>query len=124
VWLAARTLTVPLRSIGEAADRIASGDLTASPASVTRDEMGQLATDFRRMAQGLSGLVNDVQAATRGVHDGAREMGDIGERVRSGALDEHERVVAVNAAVEAMQESVSLVARGVDGLSEYVATTS
>ena len=106
VWYAARTLTVPIRSLGRAADRIASGDLTAAPASVTRDEMGQLAADFRRMAQGLTGLVQDVQAATRSVHEGAREMGEIGERVRGGALEEHDRVVAVNAAVEAMQDSV------------------
>jgi methyl-accepting chemotaxis protein len=124
VWLAAKTLTIPLRSLGEAAGRIASGDLTVSPASITRDEMGQLAAEFRRMAQGLSALVNDVQAATRGVHEGAREMGDIGDRVRGGALEEHDRVVAVNAAVEAMQDSVSSIGRGIDGLTEYVATTS
>jgi methyl-accepting chemotaxis protein len=124
VWYAARTLTVPIRSLGRAADRIASGDLTAAPASVTRDEMGQLAADFRRMAQGLTGLVQDVQAATRSVHEGAREMGEIGERVRGGALEEHDRVVAVNAAVEAMQDSVALVGRGIEGLSEYVSTTS
>jgi methyl-accepting chemotaxis protein len=124
VWAAAETLTAPLGTLGKAADQIAGGDLTAAPPSVTRDEMGQLAADFRRMALGLSGLVLDVQAASRGVHDGAREMGEIGNRVRGGALEEHDRVIAVNAAVEAMQESVTQVGRGVDGLAEYVASTS
>lgn len=124
VWVAARTLTLPIRTLGRAADQIASGDLTVSPAAVTRDEMGQLAADFRRMAQGLGGLVVDVQSATRNVHDGAREMGLIGERVRGGALEEHERLVAVSGAVAAMQESVALVARGIDSLADYVSTTS
>lgn len=124
VWIAARTLTLPIRTLGRAADQIASGDLTVSPAAVTRDEMGQLAADFRRMAQGLGGLVVDVQSATRNVHDGAREMGLIGERVRGGALEEHERLVAVSGAVAAMQDSVALVARGIDSLADYVSTTS
>jgi len=123
-WLAARAITIPLRTLGLAAGRIASGDLTASPPSVSRDEMGRLAADFRRMAQGLKALVADVQAASDGVSVGAREAGAIGERVRGGALEQHAGVVAVQGAVEAMEGSVKLVSRGVGGLSEYVAATT
>ena len=123
-WLAARALTLPLRTLGRAADRIASGDLTVSPPSVSRDEMGQLAAEFRRMAGGLKALVADVQAASGGVSDGAREAAAIGDEVRSGALDEHAGVVAMEAAVEAMEGSVRLVSRGVGGLSEYVSVTT
>ncbi len=123
-WLAARAITIPFRTLGRAADRIASGDLTASPPSVSRDEMGQLAADFRRMAHGLKALVVDVQAASEGVSLGAREAGAIGDRVKSGALDQHAGVVSVQAAVEAMESSVLLVSRGVGGLSEYVSATT
>ena len=123
-WLAARAITLPLRTLGRAADRIASGDLTASPASVSRDEMGRLAGDFRRMTQGLKGLVSHVQTASEGVSVGAREAEAIGDRVRRGALEQHGGVVAVQGAVEAMDGSVKLVARGVGGLSEYVAATT
>ncbi|HEX9308931.1 MAG TPA: methyl-accepting chemotaxis protein, partial [Anaeromyxobacter sp.] len=123
-WVAARAITAPFRTLGRAADRIASGDLTASPPSVSRDEIGQLAADFRRMAQGLKALVVDVQGASAGVSRGAREAAAIGERVRGGAMDEHAGVVAVQAAVEAMEGSVLLVSRGVGGLSDYVAATS
>jgi methyl-accepting chemotaxis protein len=123
-WLAARAITIPFRTLGRAADRIASGDLTASPPSISRDEMGQLASDFRRMTQGLKGLVVDVQAASEGVSIGARETTALGERVRRGALDQHGGVVAVQTAVEAMDGSVSLVSRGVGGLSEYVSATT
>ncbi len=121
-WVAARAITLPFRTLGRSADRIASGDLTASPPSISRDEMGQLAADFRRMAQGLKGLVLDVQAASEGVSLGAREAGAIGERVRTGALDQHQGVVAVQGAVEAMEESIALVSRGVSGLSDYVSS--
>jgi methyl-accepting chemotaxis protein len=123
-WVAARAITVPFRALGRAADLIAAGDLTARPPSVSRDEIGELAADFRRMAQGLQGIVLDVQAASEGVSAGAREATAIGERVRSGALGQHAGVVAVQAAVEAADGSVLLVSRGVGSLSEYVAATN
>lgn len=122
--LAARAITLPLRTLGRAADRMASGDLTASPPSLSRDEMGQLAAEFRRMADGLKALVQDVQAASEGVSLGAREAGAIGDKVRTGALDEHAGIMAMQAAVEAMDGSVHQVSRGVGGLSEYVSATT
>jgi methyl-accepting chemotaxis protein len=123
-WVAARAITVPFRTLGRAADRIAAGDLTASPPSVSRDEIGQLAADFRRMAHGLQSLVVDVQGASEGVSVGAREAAAIGERVRAGAEDGRAGVGAVQNAVEAMASSMLLVSRGVGGLSEYVAATN
>jgi methyl-accepting chemotaxis protein len=123
-WLAARAITMPFRTLGRAADRIASGDLTASPPSLSRDEMGQLAADFRRMAQGLKGLVVDVQSASEGVSLGAREAAAIGERVRDGALDQRGGVDHVHLSLEAMDESIGLVSRGLGDLSEYVSGTT
>ncbi len=123
-WLAAVALTVPFRELGTAADRIAEGDLTASPASVSADEVGRLAAQFRRMAQGLTGLVREVQTASENVSAGAIEAGAIGERVRRGALEQHEGVRAVQSAVQAMESSVAQVARGVGGLADYVSATS
>lgn len=123
-WLAATAITLPFRSLGRATERIASGDLTATPPSVSRDEVGRLAADFRRMAQGLKGLLVDVQAASEGVSAGAREATAIGQRVRRGAAEQHEGVVSVQAAVEAMEGSMALVSAGVGGLSEYVSRTS
>ncbi len=124
VGVAARSMTLPLRALSEAAGRVASGDLGASPPSLSHDEMGQLAAQFRRMAQGLAGLVSAVQQATRGVDQAARDVGEIGERVRRGALGQRSGVTAVDGAVGAMEGSIGLVSRGVEGLAEYVASTS
>ncbi len=123
-WVAARAVTSPLRMLGRAADRIASGDLTASPPSMSRDEVGQLAADFRRMTQGLMGLVADARSASEEVSLGAREAIAIGDRARSGALGRHGGLVGVQAAVEAIESSIALVSRGVGGLSEYVSQTN
>ncbi len=124
VWLAARSITAPLVPLGRAAVSMAAGDLTATPPALSADEIGRLAGDFRRMAHGLSALVQDVQAASRGVQDGTTDVGAIGARVQGGAREEHERVLAVKVAVEAMQGSVVAVSTGIEGLSEYVHSTS
>ncbi len=124
VWVSARAMTAPLLALSEAAGRVASGDLGASPPSISHDEMGRLAAQFRRMAQGLVGLVTAVQQATRGVDQAAREVGEIGDRVRRGALGQRSGVTAVDGELGAMEGSIGLVSRGVEGLAEYVASTS
>lgn len=123
-WYAARAITHPFRTLGRAADRIAAGDLTASPPSLTRDEMGQLATDFRRMAGGLRTLLHEVRMANEEVALGARETSAIAERVREGALEQHATVLAVGGAVEAMEGSMGQVTRGIDSLQAFVEMTT
>jgi methyl-accepting chemotaxis protein len=123
-WLVAAAITRPFHDLGNAADRIAEGDLTASPPSVSADELGRLAAQFRRMAQGLTGLVREVQTASENVSTGAIEATAIGERVRKGALEQHEGVRAVKGSVEAMESSVAQIGRGLGGLSDYVSGTS
>ncbi|HET9597731.1 MAG TPA: methyl-accepting chemotaxis protein, partial [Anaeromyxobacteraceae bacterium] len=124
VALAARSLTAPLAQLGLAATRIGEGDLTAVPQPLSRDEMGQLAADFRRMARGLRGLAADVQVAAAATGDGSGEIAAIGERLQGGAREERDRVLAVHAAVEATQASVSAVGRGVGGLADSVHATA
>jgi methyl-accepting chemotaxis protein len=123
-WQAAAAITHPFRTLGRAADRIAGGDLTASPPSLTRDEMGLLATDFRRMAAGLRSLLRDVRLANEEVAQGARETAGIAERVRAGALEQHGTVLSVGGAVEAMEGSMGQVTRGIDALQAFVEMTT
>jgi methyl-accepting chemotaxis protein len=123
-WFAARAITHPFRTLGRAADRIAAGDLSASPPSLTRDEMGQLASDFRRMAAGLRAVLHDVRSANEEVALGAQETASIAERVREGALVQHATVLAVDGAVEAMEGSMGQVTRGIDSLQSFVELTT
>jgi len=123
VWLTARAFTIPLRELGRAADRMAAGDLSATPAVISRDEVGRLAVDFRRMAQGLSALVGAVQEASRSVDDACRELAEIGGRVRRGSQDQHAGMEVVEAAVVAMQGSISAVEKAMSGLGDYARAT-
>ncbi|HET6412169.1 MAG TPA: HAMP domain-containing methyl-accepting chemotaxis protein [Anaeromyxobacter sp.] len=124
VWISANVIAGPVSALGQAADRIASGDLTVSPPSVSADEMGLLAAQFRRMALGLTRLVLEVKMASEKVSTGAAEAGSIGDRVRRGALDQLQGVRQVQGALEEMEGSMSSVSRGLIGVSDYVAATS
>jgi HAMP domain-containing protein len=53
----------PMRELADVARRIASGDYSTQPTAPRSDEIGELATAFRTMQQGI---------ATRGSHHGAR----------------------------------------------------
>ena len=122
--LASRALTRPVQLLTGAVSRIAGGDLTVRPASLSRDELGWLAADFRRMAQGLGSLVVDVQAASRGVEDVTRAVGAIGGRVRASAAEEQDGLRVLQGSLETMQGSVAQVARGVGGLGDNVHATT
>jgi signal transduction histidine kinase len=63
-YLLARYLTVPIIRLGEAARKLASGDLAVriNPATGNRwDELGELAQDFDLMAERISSLITSQQ---------------------------------------------------------------
>jgi methyl-accepting chemotaxis protein len=86
--------------------------------------MGQLATDFRRMAVGLRTLLHDVRISNEEVAHVARETAAIAERVRGGALEQHGAVLSVGGAVGAMDGSMGQVTRGIDSLQAFVEMTT
>jgi methyl-accepting chemotaxis protein len=123
-WAASRAASVPLRGLGRAAGRMAAGDLTVDPPAVSRDDVGRLAAEFRRIAQGLRAIVADVHAASEGIAMGAREAATIDARVRGGALGQHSTLEAMWSAVQAMEGSAADVSGGVGGLADQLGAVS
>lgn len=75
-WMIARHITAPIRSLQDAAGRIAQGDLAvrATPTIPPRnDEIADLARDFDRMADRVSSLLRKQQEL----------LGDISHELRS-----------------------------------------
>ena len=63
--LLTRRITTPLKSLVSVARRVANGDLTASVAPMTRDEVGQLTSVFSHMTESLRDRDLAVQQAYR-----------------------------------------------------------
>ncbi len=76
------------------------------------------------MVQGLTGLVREVQAASESVSSGAREAGAIGDRVRRGALDQHDGVRAVHRRWRRWRARCRSSPTAWSALSDYVSATT
>jgi signal transduction histidine kinase len=66
-YVLARHLTAPLRGLQRAVERFGKGDFTARSSSQRRDELGQLARTFDRMAQRIQTLVENQRTLLRDI---------------------------------------------------------
>jgi signal transduction histidine kinase len=69
-WLISRGIVRPLRTLGEAAGRIAAGDYSSRVPADRADELGSLAASFNTMAR----EVEAAQATLHGQYDQARDL--------------------------------------------------
>jgi diguanylate cyclase (GGDEF)-like protein len=75
-WLLARATTRPLEELGEAAARIAGGDLDTPIAVQSRDEVGRLAATFNDMTSELRTYVRALEASRDELQSGLSRLGD------------------------------------------------
>lgn len=87
-----RMILTPLRSLGEAAMRVARGNLTSPAAIGANDEIGRLAKLFNQMMARLAKLIDEKDAVT----DALREQSLALEHQKF-ALDQHAIVSIVDA---------------------------
>lgn len=74
--ISARATTKPLEELGDAAARIASGDLSTVIVVKSRDEVGRLATAFNTMTDELRGYVGQLEASRDELQAGLARLGD------------------------------------------------
>jgi diguanylate cyclase (GGDEF)-like protein len=72
----ARATTRPLEELGDAAARIASGDLSTSIQVTSKDEVGRLATAFNVMTDELRSYVGQLEASRDELQSGLARLGD------------------------------------------------
>ncbi|GAC1440065.1 MAG: hypothetical protein NVSMB55_03440 [Mycobacteriales bacterium] len=75
-WLLARATTRPLEELGDAAARIASGDLDTTIEVHSRDEVGRLADTFNDMTDDLRTYVRALEASRDELQSGLSRLGD------------------------------------------------
>ncbi|MCU1592753.1 MAG: diguanylate cyclase with sensor [Frankiales bacterium] len=74
--ISARATTQPLEELGEAAARIASGDLSTVIEVRSKDEVGRLAGAFNAMTEDLRGYVGQLEASRDELQAGLARLGD------------------------------------------------
>ena len=74
--VSARSTTRPLAELGDAATRIAGGDLSTSIEVRSKDEVGRLAMAFNAMTDELRGYVGELQESQQELQAGLSRLGD------------------------------------------------
>ena len=98
-----RSITRPLTELSEAAEQMAKGDLTATVATDSKDELGDLARSFTAMSQGLREIITQVQESSTSLASAANQLSATSEQIATGI----EEVAAQSATVATSSEEMS-----------------
>ncbi|MBL8286808.1 MAG: MCP four helix bundle domain-containing protein [Rubrivivax sp.] len=115
-WVIARSVVVPLRAAGEAAQRIAGGDLaTEVPAAAGRDEasavlraIGQMQAGLREIVTGVRSGVESVACASGQIAQGNTDLGSRTERQASSLQQTAASLEEMTAAVRTSADNARL----------------
>jgi methyl-accepting chemotaxis protein len=89
-----------MKKVIVAAEQIADGDLNVEIAINTKDEIGELASAFRRMSGNLNEVLSGINAAAEQVTMGAKELSDSSLSLSQGASEQASSIEEVTASLE------------------------
>ncbi len=111
--LLTQSITRPLKISVQAADRIASGDLTIdlSAAEKRGDELGLLLKAFSKMIKNLSGSVKDINEGVSMLGSSASEILAVTTQVASGTAETATAITETTTTVEEVQQAAKQTAQ-------------
>jgi methyl-accepting chemotaxis protein len=110
--LVTRSIVRPLRRFMESLDRVADGDLTASPEISQTDEMGQLATSFDTTMAELRRTISTMAESASTMAATAEELEATSRSISSSAEDVSFQARSVSSAAGVVSDNVQTVATG------------
>lgn len=117
-------ITLPIMSMEEAAERIASGDLTSAIDVRGRDEIASLGQAINKMAYNLKDMVSKITGVTGSVSRVTQNIIASSESILTVADVQKKAVEETSVAIAEMDNSTSSVAQGADTLSGLAVDTS
>lgn len=118
-----RSITVPLRMVVVAANRIGQGDLSNVPDARGDDEVAQLVRAMGTMRHGLATLIGNVQAASGTVSKQAESIYEVTETVTEVVLSQTNRLSSTSASTQEMSATIGSVYEGAGGVLKAAETT-
>lgn len=97
-----RSITCPVRSIADQAERIAGGDLTVEIGNHSKDELGALASTFRTMVADLNSTVTHITTSSCSVTTAATQLHGNAHDIAAGIKDVEAQATILGTASEEM----------------------
>lgn len=103
-----RIIGRPVRQLVQSAERIADGDLNVTIELNSKDEIGELAAAFRKMADNLNEVMTNIRGAAEQVASGARLVSESSISLSQGATEQASSVEQLTASIEEIASQTRL----------------
>ncbi|WP_030442061.1 methyl-accepting chemotaxis protein [Actinoplanes subtropicus] len=115
-----KSIKSQLRTVGDALDAVAAGDLTRAAEVRARDEIGVMAAAVNRARAGLRETVEALTAGSRTLGQSARSLTDITSRIGRSAEEAASQANEVASAADTVSANVSTVAAGSEQMGSSI----
>jgi len=95
-----RMISNPVKKLVGAANQLAEGDLDIEIESSTTDEVGILASSFKKMADNLNDVMSNISSAAEQVSAGSKQVSDSSIALSQGATEQASSVEQLTASLE------------------------
>ncbi|HHC7247610.1 TPA: methyl-accepting chemotaxis protein [Vibrio parahaemolyticus] len=110
-YLLSNSITGRLTALDTLAQRVAEGDLTASPIKdESGDELSNLATSLNKMQTSLTGLIGSISVVSEEVKSVTSELSVVSQDIVSGASSQADKANLIATAAEELSLTISQVA--------------
>ncbi|MDP4109522.1 MAG: methyl-accepting chemotaxis protein [Bacillota bacterium] len=99
-FLLANSITKPVKKLVIESEKIAAGDLNVEIDVKSKDEIGQLARAFARMAENLNEVLGNINAASEQVAEGAKQVSNSSVDLAQGATEQASAIEELTASIE------------------------
>jgi len=99
-YLFTKTIVKPVTSIVDASEKIADGDLTVSVDHQSKDEIGALASAFRKMITQINSVMTNINSASDQVATGSNQVSDSSMSLSQGATEQASSIEELTASIE------------------------
>jgi len=104
----------PFKSVIEASERTASGDLTSTLRTEKNDEAGQILNAVGAMVERLRTAIADIRVISDGVSQGSGELSDTAQVLSDGATQQAASVQEISSSMEQMGSNIQQTALNAD----------
>ncbi len=101
------TIRKPINTLVAASERIADGDLNVEFNIDSKDELGNLAQAFSRMAQNMNDVMTDINAASDQVSSGAGQLSVSSQQLSQGATEQASSVEEITSSMEELSSQTN-----------------
>lgn len=117
-FIVANAISKPLNLLVTNANRIAEGDLDVSIDIKGKDEVGVLASAFRKMSNNLNEVMSNISSASEQVASGAKQVSDSSMDLSQGATEQASSIEELTASIEEISAQTKLNAENASEANE------